>query len=444
MKRVHRRRFLKKGLGLMLAGSAAAHSAGRRSAAAITANKLPAEDLSDRIRGLIVGSLIGDAYGGPIEFQDPVAIQALPRPPKHWRDNEVLDDASMHAAEARVELRGYSDLRPQPEPYAHWFANAPAGTITDDSRHKIILLHALRQTVSSSQRRLSVSEYARAYLEWPAKALKRNPEHAALCNEWIVPWQQSARWILGSRDLTKALPPTRMWNGVPTCCGQMSLPPLAAAFAGQPQAAYRAAYQLAFFDNGFARDLNAALVAALATALALPAAQPNETDDGQRKRQWEPVLQSLLTTDPFEYTKIPWMERPVATLLNFALSTADKAEAHPARFFASLDQEFEKTIKWEAQVPYAVTFGVLALARYRPMAAMALSIEWGHDTDSFAQLLGAFIGARCGTSVFPIEARQLVTERLKQDTGEDVEEWVQVLTKAASRARESTLLEAEQ
>jgi ADP-ribosylglycohydrolase len=399
------------GMGLMLAGSTTT-----------TASNTPqAEELSNRIRGLIVGSMIGDALGGPIEFQDPVAIQALPRPPKHWLENEVLDDATLRTAESRVWLRGYSELRPQPEPYAHWFANAPAGTVTDDSRHKFILLHAIRQTVARPQQRLGLAEYAQAHLDWPIKALQRNPEHAALCNEWIEPWRRSARWILGSRDLAQALPPIRMWNGVPTCCGQMSLPPLAAAFAGQPEAAYQAAYQLAFFDNGFGRDMNAALVAALATTLALSAVSWTDTDDSHAKAAWAPVLHSLVTTDPFEYGKIPWMERPVAMWTNFAVRTADEAKGSPAHFFAALDQAFANTIKWEAQVPLAVAFGVLALARYRPMAAMALSVEWGHDTDSFAQLLGAFIGARYGANVFPAEARDLVTRRLKLDAGEDVD-----------------------
>ena len=420
------------GLALMSAGSRANSLGDSHS-----------DELSDRIRGLILGSLIGDAFGGPIEFQDPREIQALRDPPKNWGLQEVLDEEALNAAAARVSLRSYADLRPKPEPYAHWFANAPAGTITDDSRHKFILLHALRRSVSDPQRRLGLSQYAQAHLDWPVAALQRNPEHTQLCNEWIEPWRRSARWILGSRDLTQALPPMRMWNGVPTCCGQMSLPPLAAVFAGQPEAAYRAAYQLAFFDNGFGRDMNSALVAALATALALPAAPRGDSDETARKQMWEPVLKSLLSTDPYEYHAIPWMQRPVEYYLDFAFNAADKAHARPGQLYATFDQEFQRTIKWEAQVPFAVVFGALAVARYHPMAAMALSIEWGHDTDSFAQLLGAFLGARLGASVFPADLRALVTRRLKQDAGEDVEEWVQVLVTAAERAQQGTLMAVE-
>jgi ADP-ribosylglycohydrolase len=411
---------------------------------AVAKTAMATDALSDRIHGLLVGSLIGDALGGPIEFQDPIAIQALVRPPKRWHDEEALDAAALREAAGRVWLRDYSALRPQPEPYAHWFANAPAGTITDDSRHKFILLHALRGTLARPERRLGVAQYAQAHLDWPLTALKRNPEHSQLCNEWIEPWRRAARWILGSRNLAEALPPLRMWNGVPTCCGQMSLPPLAAVFAGQPVAAYRAAYQLAFFDNGFGRDMNAVFLAALATALTLPNAPvPDDTDEKGRQSLWEPVLQAVRSTDPYQYRDIPWMQRPVEYWLEFALQAVQKADGHPARFFAAFDQEFAHTTKWEAQVPFAVVFGTLALAQYHPMAAMALSIEWGHDTDSFAQLLGALIGARLGASAFPTDLRALVTQRLKEDAGEDVGEWVQVLTAAAQRARDNTLLAAE-
>ena len=41
---------------------------------------------ANKIKGLILGSCIGDALGGPIEFQGHVEIQASPNPPKLWTD----------------------------------------------------------------------------------------------------------------------------------------------------------------------------------------------------------------------------------------------------------------------------------------------------------------------------------------------------------------------
>ncbi len=42
--------------------------------------------------------------------------------------------------------RGY---RLEPAPYGPWPARAPAGTVTDDTRHKIVLMRALRSAASS-------------------------------------------------------------------------------------------------------------------------------------------------------------------------------------------------------------------------------------------------------------------------------------------------------
>jgi ADP-ribosylglycohydrolase len=231
-------------------------------------------DLRDRVHGVLLGSMIGDALGGPIEFQEPSAVQKLNNPPKIWGSDEVIDDASLKAAAARLELKSYEALRPRPEPYAHWTVNAEPGSVTDDSRHKLILLQALHDADAETSWPLTVEGFARAHLEWPKSPdLQDNADFKQLRADWLREWGQGARWVLGNRDPEIALPPTRMWGGLPTCSGQMSLLPLAALFPGQPGPAYRAAYQLGFFDNGFGKDLNAALVAGLAVALVMPSSK---------------------------------------------------------------------------------------------------------------------------------------------------------------------------
>ncbi|MBL9126522.1 MAG: ADP-ribosylglycohydrolase family protein, partial [Verrucomicrobiales bacterium] len=230
-----------------------------------------ASDVDRRIQGLLVGTAIGDALGGPIEFQDPAAIRRLPNPPATWRDEDVFDGGARAAARGRLTLRRYDDLRPKPESYAHWNTNAPPGTITDDTRHKLILLHALHRSDREGSWPLDVSAYAKAHLDWDASPfVAGRKDYAALASDWLEEWRFAARWILGERRIDRARPPERMWQGLPTCCGQMSLLPLAALYPGEPERAYRAAYHLAFFDNGFGKDLNASLVAGLAAALTVP------------------------------------------------------------------------------------------------------------------------------------------------------------------------------
>lgn len=395
----------------------------------------PDARLHDRIRGLMYGSALGDAFGGPVEFQPRESVARLSNPPKAWRDDEVLDDAARRATLDRLILRDYSPLRPEPESYGQWNTRARPGTVTDDTRHKLVLLHALREAEEKGRWPLTATGLARAYLNWPAQpAIAGRPTYAALAADWLEEWQFAARWLLGERDLSKARPPERMWQSLPTCCGQMTLPPLACLFPGRPEAAYRAAWNLAFFDNGFGRDMNAALVAALAQALVVP------IDPQQPRRAWEVILATLRTTDPFQFGRIRWSQRAVPRWLDFALDAARSAHGRPARLFAAFEREFQHTIKWEAQVPFAVVFGCLELADYDPLVALQLSMEWGHDTDSYAQLLGAFIGAVHGAALFREEWRHAVAGSLQADFRFNLERECLRLARLARRGESRTLV----
>lgn len=392
-------------------------------------------DLDERIHGLLLGTALGDAIGGPIEFQAPDAIQKLPDPPKAWRDADVLDAAARTAAGGRLRLRSYRDLRLQPESYGQWNVGSEPGTITDDTRHKVVLLHALRVAEQAGRWPFGVRDLAQAYLDWPqTPAVTTRPDYAPLAADWLEEWQLAARWVLGERDLKRARPPERMWQGLPTCCGQMTLLPLAALYAGQPDRAYRAAYHLAFFDNGFGRDLNAALVAALAVALVTP------VDPASPRAAWDKLFAALRGTDPFGHAQIRWTQRAVDRWLDLALRSAREAQGRPARMFAVFDREFAQNAKWEAQIPFVVAFGCVALAEGDPLAALQLTQEWGWDTDSYAQVLGAFLGALYGPTLFPAGWRTAVAARLQADHGVMLADEARRLSRLRLLAQQKTVV----
>lgn len=392
-------------------------------------------DENDRALGLLLGGALGDALGGPIEFQARDDVQRLIDPPKIWRDGELLDATARAATAGRLRLRSYRELRPVPESYGNWNPSSEPGTITDDTRHKLVLLHALHEVERTNRWPMSVKDLAQSYLDWPkTKAVVGRNGYPELAADWLEEWQFAARWVLGERDPSKALPPERMWQSLPTCCGQMTLLPVAAIYAGAPEAAYRAAFSLAFFDNGFGKDLNAALVAGLAAALTTPVEAKNP------RAAWESVLRALRTTDPLRFGKIRWSERQVDRWLNLALKFARDAQGQPARLFATLEKEFEHTTKWEAQVPFVVAFACLEIADYDPLAALQLSMEWGHDTDSYAQLVGAFVGALYGPKLFPETWREKVVSRLQADHDVDLEEESRFLALLHRRATNQKLI----
>jgi ADP-ribosylglycohydrolase len=380
--------------------------------------------ISNKIKGLLLGTFIGDALGGPIEFQGHPEIQATPNPPKLWKEGELINETSLKEARERIYFREYKYLRPVPEPYGHWGTNAAPGTVTDDSRHKFILMHTLRKALLQNKFPVNDKDLAKGYLSWSkSNTIKTHSGYDTLVNQWLDESYKAIRWLLGNRKIGEAYPLERLWNALPTCYGQMVLTPMAALYYGQPVKAYLSTYNLAYFDNGFAKDMIGAINAGLAKALTLdPSKMSNE-------QLWNEVISTMRNTDPYDYTKVPWSERAVDRWLNLADKYVKQAEGSPAKLFALLEEEFNFTTKWEAQVPYTVIFSVLKICNYDPLAALQLSIEWGWDHDSYAQLLGAFIGAIYGPEIFREDMRATVTKRLQLDYDENIDEWTNTLMK---------------
>jgi ADP-ribosylglycohydrolase len=394
--------------------------------------------LRSKISGLLYCTLFGDALGGPIEFQWHDAIQQTPGPPKLWKEGEVITPKETEAAAERLWLREYRHLRPVPEPYGHWSHNGQPGTVTDDSRHKMVLISLLRKAHANNTWPISAKDMAQAYLDWRnTPTIHDRPQYHAICDEWLGETYRAARWLLGSRDTSEAYPVERLWNGLPTCYGQMAQPPLAALFPGKPTEAYLAAYHLGFYDNGWGKDMNAALVAGLSEALTI------NVEKTGRKQAWERIFKTMRETDPYGYNRIPWTPRSVHLWLDLADSFVVRSQGQPARLFEILNEETKYDIKWEAHVPFVEIFAVLKICDYDPLAALELSIEWGHDHDSYAQLLGAFIGALHGEQLLKQEFRDTIAQRLKLDYGEDVEAWTDLLLAIERRGQVGPLVKVD-
>ena len=393
------------------------------------------EFIKSKTKGLILGTLIGDALGGPIEFQGHPEIQASPYPPKLWTDtNEVINEAALKAARDRIYFREYKYLRPVPEPYGHWGTNAAPGTVTDDSRHKIILMYFLSNALKKNHWPVSDKNLAQGYLDWSvSKTIKTHSGYDTLCAQWLAESFKAINWLMGNREIGKAYPLERLWNALPTCYGQMSLTPIAALYPGEPEKAYLTAYHLAWFENGFAKDMISALVAGLSVGLTLdPTLMTNE-------QLWNKVFDAMKKTDPYSYAKVPWSERAVDRWMNLAELYVKEAKGSPAKLFALLEKEFMFTTKWEAQVPFVVIFSAIKICKYDPLAALQLSIEWGWDHDSYAQLLGAFVGAIYGPTIFKEDMKTTVTKRLQLDYDESIDEWVNTLMKIQQLGKTKSL-----
>ncbi|MEM9588326.1 MAG: ADP-ribosylglycohydrolase family protein [Planctomycetota bacterium] len=383
------------------------------------------ENRVDRVRGLLLGSLLGDALGGPFEFADRSDVEDLLPNCRQWPLSRRLDDAQIDALADQLRLEPYEQLRPDIAPYGPWRRTAPAGTLTDDSRHKIVLMRALRGVASEARRHIRADDLAKQFLKFPRldhdlKYASNGSEQQAM-RSGLREYHFAARWQLGQRDTQLALPISRLWSGVDNCSGQMTLLPLAALHIGQPVEAYRATYQVDFIDTGNARDIVSALVAGISMLL-----QPS----GGRvapSTAFDRLVSTMRSTDPYRFAEVPFVGRRLDHWLDLVDSIVERSDGRPAKLFQLLETEGKPKYFWDAHFTLLVPLVMLKACRHNPLAALRLTLDFGHDTDSYAQVLGGLAGAIHGSTIFGKEMRDTIERRLQEDHEESLEDWVELL-----------------
>ena len=98
----------------------------------------PSPTLESKMEGMLIGSAIGDAAGGPIEFVNPPLRSFWSTTDKKITKEGIKELGSL------FRLRAYHK---ETEPFAQWESYGPAGTITDDTRFKLIFFNTLNGTV---------------------------------------------------------------------------------------------------------------------------------------------------------------------------------------------------------------------------------------------------------------------------------------------------------
>ena len=354
--------------------------------------------LQDKIEGLLIGSAIGDAAGGPLEFVKP-PLRSF------WTTTEnIITDKGIAALADSFKLRSYPK---NAEPFAQWEPFASAGTITDDTRFKIILFNTLK----TYHCKLNRENFAKEVLNFG----NRIPEkYKPLFDKWIIEIAYATRWVLGERE--NAYPPQRIWGGIPTMAGQMPFLPVAALYADNARNAYLKTWELDYLDTGFAKDMTAALIAGIVGAL-------------QQNSDWSVVEEYMLETDPYNFNHVLYVTRRLSEWLALAHKFVNRADGNIAALFRILESELRAKTWWEAWVPIVVVFSCAEIVKYDPLASMQLMIEFGHDTDSYAQVMGAIIGAIYGKQVFPVEMRNTVNRQMKEQFGQNVNDWLKIIEK---------------
>ncbi|MEL6132552.1 MAG: ADP-ribosylglycohydrolase family protein [Bacteroidota bacterium] len=356
-------------------------------------------DFAARVHGMLYGSAIGDAVGAPLEFVEPPLGHA------HWRHGEQLTTSHIEKLTSRFQMRR---SQREAEPFGYWLKDAPLGSITDDTRFKLLFIQALDR-----EKVITGMAIARAILSFEDGA------YEVLAQEWLSEFREAAKWALNQGGL----PPDRMWGGIESLAGQLIFLPLAALHPGRPEAAYLHAWSANIFDTGVAKDINSAVVAGLSVALA--------------GGDWAEIRSHMLRVDPYKFGQAVYGERPLAKWIDNAESWVSTSQRQPRKLFELLETRLEAQVWWEAWVPVVIMFASLQMVDYHPVAAMQLALEFGHDTDSYLQLMGAFIGAMYGPDVFPASMREQVNTQLEQQYDTSLDTWSQRLIQCQGRQSEA-------
>ncbi|MFC2089702.1 ADP-ribosylglycohydrolase family protein [Bacteroidota bacterium] len=352
-------------------------------------------NLESKIYGMLIGSAIGDAAGGPVEFVSPPQRS-------YWcvSDKAVTTDGIKELAGA-FKLRNYPKIA---EPYAQFVPFAPEGSVTDDTRWKIILFNSIKEHGNY----LPVSQ---ASSFWNFRNTL-SVEYDSICNLW----QQEYGYVMNFYlDRQPNFPPERVWGGIPTMAGQMPYLVISAFYPENPDAAYRAAWEANILDVGYAKDITSIIVAGLAEALS-------------QNSSWNTIDKVMRNTDPYKFAEVPWVPRKSTYWITKADELVSRSSGVISVLFKLLEAELDAVTWWEAHVPLCVSLSFLKIVDYDPLAALQLCLEFGHDTDSYAQVVGAFAGAMYGKEIFSEELIDKVNSRMKEQYNQNVDDWMEIIT----------------
>lgn len=332
---------------------------------------------SDKERGLVWGSLYGDSFGGPYEFQN-VSKHAL------TKKKRQLTKSEWEELESSVEL---VDYKIKASSYGPWINNAPKGTITDDSRHKIIFWNCYEKNKNFSKAIL-----ANCYIEY----YKKNASY----KKWLKEVVHSSYFIIDPKHKL-ALPLERLWGGIPTMAGQMIFTPMALIYPNDPKQSYTKSFSLNYIDNGTAKDYTSSLIGALSYAL-------------KEEATWEGVKKTIVNNDPFLYSQVPYVNREVVESLELSMKIVREAKGIIPNLYSLLESHLNARTWWEADVTFIISMTVMEFSKKHPMAAFAIIRDFGHDTDSYCQLIGSFYGALYGESFFPSNEVDMIKEHISK------------------------------
>jgi ADP-ribosylglycohydrolase len=137
----------------------------------------------------------------------------------------------------------------------------------------------------------------------------------------------------------------------------------------------------------------------------------------------------MRTVDPYNYNHVLYVNRQLIKWLDLSHDLVKKADGNISTLFTILEENLETVYWWETWVPIVVVLACAEIVEYDPLASMQLMMEFGHDTDSYAQVMGAILGAIHGKEIWPEDISRTVNERMKEQFDQNVDDWMKLIEK---------------
>ena len=373
--------------------------------------------LYDKILGSIVGSAIGDAMGAPSEM---------------WsRYNR------------KVEF-GYVDsltvLTRPPSPEGTWAFGLPIGSTTDDTRWKLITGEFITNNITGfyepeGPHPTTFANHIITAYQDELRAIKETEgtdpkafEDNMMRMAWLQEWAQVAYAFTEGdvEEYTYAL--HKFYGGELVCAGMLYAPALALPYPGHPDQAYRAAYRLSIFDQGYARDITGLTAAMTAAAL-----------DG--KPTLGKVMDVFRGIDPHGYFRsrlfgraafqtyqnaqyIVDQAKTVNQIASSGLEVLPKIDSLEASRMITAYQALDRQNQHSpahAQEILLISLVAMLYADFDFQKAIEFLTNYGRDNDTTGAVVGAILGAFHGFDALPEQMKWKVLETNREKLGINLE-----------------------
>jgi len=357
-------------------------------------------ELEDRILGSVVAATIADAMGGAFEAVSADVIKK--RIGKEW-----IDDLYNYPAGAF-------------SPFGVWSKRCPAGAGTDDTRMNHIFIEAVVENGGEITSQRLAAEYIRRYLH-PERYYPERVAHMARGH--LVDFYGVSCGCLGMecpelpgvpvyalREKSFGL----LW---PTLIGLLSLACAGTLYENKPVEAYKKAFELSYFDVGYAKEACGLQAAAVSMAI-------GGVDDV------DAIFRRLSRLDPFMLDDLKF-----GSSLNWVVASAAKLvkQAKDSRHLTLLlSRELMSRHKFDPIDTLTVCFAANKFAQGDPKEAILIAVNHRdvdkdgnmirfRDNDCTGHVTGALAGALSGCKKLPTDWVEKVLASNKRVYGIDIE-----------------------